>query len=547
MKVQLTPQQTTNQQPQFKGAVDSGLRYLATNQAIGANGVDFCFMVTPRTASDTIKRGPAAGLETFRREIMGTVNDSCIGLFGAASGAMIAYGLNKKYGLNVNKLFTAPETLNILAENKSEQIKNNKTQVDYIKKTLSDVKAYNPTSARADSEGFVKLSGKTIDEAAEFFDKALNNKELDFHNWTKEKTAGSRSVIINKITEDTGAQSRYILESTDKAIKSETNLKSLLNDIYIVSDSFNHDKVKDAFKKQIETGEAVKNNTFVKGVQKFMKSRAGAGFAIASAVGLSVQPINMYLTKLKTGTDGFVGVEGRSKDNSSGFKGLKVLSSAAFFSMILATLNMSPLKFLTSPSKFMDKMSFTGKMPTINQLKGVYGVTIISRIFSARDKDELREVLTKDTLGYLSWLVLGDIVNKLVADGMDKTVMNYKRGFENANPFKRTFNASLKTRDEILIETLAQNGKETTKQVDGKTVAKSFKEMLKDVDTLNPQIKKLTKKRMFALNSAQIAGYLFSGLVLGLGIPNLNIYITNTLDKKRKAEALKNEQNKMSA
>lgn len=547
MKVQFSNSQTTNQQPQFKGAIDSGLRYLATNQAIGANGVDFCFMVTPRTASDTIKRGPAAGLETFRREIMGTVNDSCIGLFGAASGAMIAYGLNKKYGLNVNKLFTAPETLNILAENKSEQIKNNKTQVDYIKKTLSDVKAYNPTSARADSEGFVKLSGKTIDEAAEFFDKALNNKELDFHNWTKEKTAGSRSVIINKITEDTGAQSRYILESTDKAIKSETNLKSLLNDIYIVSDSFNHDKVKDAFKKQIETGEAVKNNTFVKGVQKFMKSRAGAGFAIASAVGLSVQPINMYLTKLKTGTDGFVGVEGRSKDNSNGFKGLKVLSSAAFFSMILATLNMSPLKFLTSPSKFMDKMSFTGKMPTINQLKGVYGVTIISRIFSARDKDELREVLTKDTLGYLSWLVLGDIVNKLVADGMDKTVMNYKRGFENANPFKRTFNASLKTRDEILIETLAQNGKETTKQVDGKTVAKSFKEMLKDVDTLNPQIKKLTKKRMFALNSAQIAGYLFSGLVLGLGIPNLNIYITNTLDKKRKAEALKNEQNKMSA
>lgn len=542
MKVQLTPQQTTNQQPQFKGAVDSGLRYLATNQAIGANGVDFCFMVTPRTASDTIKRGPAAGLETFRREIMGTVNDSCIGLFGAASGAMIACGLNKRYGLNVNKLFTAPETLNILAENKSEQIKNNQTQIDYIKKTLSDVKAYNPTSARSDSEGFVKLSQKTIDEAAEFFDKALNDKTLDFHNWTKDKTAGSRSVIINKITEDTGAQSRYILESADKKIKSETSLKSLLNDIYIVSDSFNHDKVKNAFKQQIETGAPVKNNTFVKGVQKFMKSRAGAGFAIASAVGLSVQPINMYLTKLKTGTDGFVGVEGRSKDNSNGFKGLKVLSSAAFFSMILATLNMSPLKFIKSPGTFMDKMSFTGKMPTINQLKGVYGVTIISRIFSARDKDELREVLTKDTLGYLSWLVLGDIVNKLVADGLDKTVMNYKRGLENANPFKRTFNASLKTRDEILIETLAQNGKTTTKQIGGNTVAKSFKEMLKDVETLEPQVKKLTKKRLRALNAAQVAGYVFSGLVLGLGIPNLNIYITNTLDKKRKAAAAQKAQ-----
>ncbi len=526
MKVQQT-QQIAIQKPQFKGAVDTSLRYLATNQAIGANGVDFTFMVTPRTVSDFAQRGPAAGIETFRREIMGTVNDSCIGLFGAASGAAIAMALNKKYGLNVNGIFTAPETLNILAENKAEQIKNNKEQIEYIKKTLSDVKAYNPSAKNSDAEGFVKLSQKTIDEAAEFLDKALNNKQ-DFHTWTKDKTAGARTVLMNKITEDTGAQSRYILESADKKIISETNLKSLLNDIFIVSDSFNKDKVKASFAEQIKAGKGVKDNAFIKGVTKFMKSRAAGGFAIASLVGLSVQPINMYLTKLKTGTDGFVGVEGRSKDNSAGFKGLKVGSSAAFFSLILATLNMTPSQFLKAPGKFMDKMAFTGKMPTVNQLKGVYGVTIISRIFSARDKDELREVLTKDTLGYLSWLVLGDIVNKLAADGLDKTVMNYKKGLENVNPFKRTFNASLKTRDEILIESLAKEGKATTKKVGNETIARTFKEMLKDAD-------KVTKKRLRVLNAAQVAGYLFSGLVLGLGIPNLNIYVTNMLDKKRKA------------
>ena len=118
IRQQLNPPQNT--EPQFKGCVDTSLRFLATNQAFGANGVDFCFMVTPRTASDTVKRGPAAGLETFRREIMGTVNDSCIGLFGAGAGALAAITLNKKYGLNVNKIFTAPETLAILAENKSE-------------------------------------------------------------------------------------------------------------------------------------------------------------------------------------------------------------------------------------------------------------------------------------------------------------------------------------------------------------------------------------------------------------------------------------------
>lgn len=538
MKIQ--SQQITNKQLSFNGVVDSSLRYLATNQAIGANGVDLTFMVTPRTASDTIKRGPAAGLETFRREIMGTVNDTCIGLFGAAAGSLIAYGLNKRYGLNVNKLFTAPETLHILAENKAEQINNDKTQLDYIKRTLAGVKSYNPTSAKSDADGFVKLSQKTIDEAAAYFDEALNNK-VKFHEWAKDKTPNGKNVIINKITEDTGAQSRYILESVNREIVSDTNLKSLLNDIYIVSESFNKDKVKASFEEQIKSGKGVKDNAFIKGVTKFMKSRACAGFAAASAIGLSVQPINMYLTKLKTGQDGFVGVEGRSKDDSAGFKGLKVLSSAAFFSMILSTLNMSPLTFFKAPGKFMDKMSFTGKMPTVNQLKGIYGITIISRIFSARDKDELREVLTKDTLGYLSWLVLGDIVNKLAADGLDKTVMNYKKGLENANPFKRTFNASLKTRDEIIIETLAAQGKSTTKQVNGKTVAKSFKEMLKDVDSLAPEVRKLTKKRLRVLNAAQLSGYIFSGLVLGLGIPNLNIYVTNALDKKRKAQAEKQQ------
>ena len=102
---------------------------------------------------------------------------------------------------------------------------------------------------------------------------------------------------------------------------------------------------------------------------------------------------------------------------------------------------------------------------------------------------------------------------------------------------KRAFNAQLKTRDEILIESLAENGISTTKAKDGKIVAKSFKEMLKDLDTLPENIKKITKKRLGTLNKAQLAGYAFSGLVLGLGIPNLNIYITNKLDQKSKEKA----------
>ena len=226
---------------------------------------------------------------------------------------------------------------------------------------------------------------------------------------------------------------------------------------------------------------------------------------------------------------------------------MKAVSSAAFFTMILSTLNMSPIKFLKSPAKFMEKMSFNGKMPTINQLKGLYGLTIISRIFSTRDKDELRESLTKDFLGYVSWLILGDIVNKLVADGLDKSTMNYRADSKDAGVWKRTFNGSLKTRDEILVETLANNGISTTKTENGKVLNKKFKEMVKDLDKLPESIKKASKKRLRTLNIAQVAGYLTASLVLGLGIPNLNIYITNTLDKKRKAEQAKLAEQKMSA
>lgn len=527
-----------NQKPQFKGALDTGLRYLATNQAIGANGVDLCSMVAPRTASDTIKRGPAAGLETFRREIMGTVNDSCIGLFGAFAGSLIAYGINKKFGLNANKIFTAQETLDILAQNRAEQLKNNKSQADYIKETLSYVKAYNPTAEKADTDGFVKLSDEIITKVSKLIDNELSAGEAAKKEWTKDSPKTLRSAIMNIIIGDTGAQSKYILESKDKRIVSNTNLKSLLNDIFIVTDAFNKEKVNTAFSEQIQNNKGIKDNAFIKAMGKFMKTRAGIGFAIVSAIGLSVQPINMYLTKLKTGTDGFVGVEGRSKDTSAGFFGLKALSGLGFFSMILSTLNMAPWKF--TPKKFMDKMAFTGKMPTINQLKGLYGITIISRVMSARDKDELREVLTKDTLGYLSWLVLGDIINRMTAAHFDEEVMNYKKGTEKAGYFKKMFNSALKTRDEILVKTLTKHGISTTKTEEGKLAAKSFKEMLKELKNnpkISAEVRKATRKHLNTLNGAQVAGYLFSGLVLGLGIPNLNIYITNKLDKKRKAEA----------
>ena len=530
MKVQQIRQHSIEkkQKPQFKGIVDTSFRYLATNQAIGANGVDLAFMVIPRTTTDMIGRGPAAGVETMRREASGTANHSLIGAYGIASGLVAAklMGIDKKFGTSVNKIFVAPETLDILAQNKANQIKNNASQLDYLKETLSNLKAYNPTAEAADAEGYVKLSKKAVDEIAQTLNEVFSEKGMNYNKWESSKTANSIQSFVNKVTEKTGAQAKYVLESSDKKTKSVTDLRTFLEDLYKVSESFNKEKVVESFKSQVENNHGIDKNAFVKSMKRFMKSRALAGFAIATGIGMSIQPLNVYLTKKKTGSDGFVGVEGRSKDDSMGFKALKVASAAAFFSMVLATLK-------TGLKGFMGKMAFKGFWPTISQLKGVYGLTIVSRILATRDKDELRESLTKDTLGFLSWLVLGDFVNKMAAEGLDSSVMNRTKEVADKGFFGRVFKSSLKTRDEVLIETLAEKGVKTVKD---NGVAKTFKEMLKDLESLPKDVQKATRKRLSTLNKAQLAGYVFSGLVLGLGIPNLNIYITNKLDKKRKAK-----------
>ena len=545
MKVQQIQQLKQNQnnermqkkQPQFKGA-EAFLRCLATNQAIGATAVDFGFMVVPRTGTDLVQRGPAAGLETGRREASGTLNHALIGVYGGAAGAVLAAlaGLKKTYGTSSNNILAAKETVDILAENKTAQLKNNTHQVDYLKETLKNIKAYNPSSTLADAEGYVKLSHpeleSTVNKIAKTLDEVILDKELDFHKWKSAKGEKSLTAVMNELIGKTGAESEYILKSADGAVQSKSTLKTMLEDVYKISEAFNMPKVKEAFEKQIADNKDFAENAFVKAQNKFSRNKALAGFALGSAIGMSIQPINIYLTKKKTGSDGFVGVEGREKDKSTGFKILKAGSAAAFWGMVLLTLK-------NSPGKFMDKMAFKGFFPTIEQLKGVYGLTIISRIFATRDKDELREALTKDTLGFLSWLVLGDIVNKITASALDDpnhTVLNTTEEKSKGvwKNIKRAFNAKLKTRDEVVVETLTKENISLIKEKDGKQLAKTFKDMLKDIDGLPTEAKNIAKKRLRTLNKAQLAGYLFSGLVLGLGIPNLNIFITNRLDKKRK-------------
>lgn len=495
----------------FTGAFETAnsvLRFLDTNQAWGANSVDLCSMVIPRTTVDFINRGPDAGLETGRRESMGTFNHSMVGVYGTAAGMGLAYLFNKNYGIRADKIFANNDTVNILANYWSEAKGKSTSPNEYIRaytdKIADNIKFFNTT--RDSNKGYVKLSK----EAQEKFSSALADKLLNSNSQTIDKEL--QKYLHSLLVADTGAETKVMLEGFN--IHAENSLKNLISNVYNVSKTFMEQKVNNLFSQ----GEW--NNSFIKGLKSLNIKRSVAGLGIASAIGMATQPINMYLTKKKTGQDGFVGVPGREKDKSSGFKMLKTLVASAFTVGALSTIT-------TNPKNLLNKIQFQGMTPTVAQLKLVYGLTIASRLLSARDKDELRESTVKDTLGFLNLLVLGTLVTKGVANAFDKSLINVtKEGSKNF--FSWLTQSSLKTRDEVLYEALKKKGISTVR--DGKAIP--FKELIKLAD-------KSTKGKLRALNIAQIAGYLYSGLVLGVGVPKLNIYMTNKSEEKRKARLAK--------
>ena len=93
-----------------------------------------------------------------------------------AAGALIAalMGIQGKFGVSANKILAAPETVNILAENKTHQIKGNESQYEYLRNIFKDIKVFNPSSENADIEGFVKLSDETVDKVSKTMDKVIS-------------------------------------------------------------------------------------------------------------------------------------------------------------------------------------------------------------------------------------------------------------------------------------------------------------------------------------------------------------------------------------
>ena len=521
---QIQAENNKKERPQFTGFTDYatlGLRFLDTNQAWGANAVDLGSMVIPRTAVDMANRGPAAGMETGRREASGTINHSLVGVYGTIAGLLLATSLNSKYGIKAHKLFIDDDTLELLGKAWDKQVKaGNANPLDAY---LKDV--FKNAETRVGEE-WKSIPEDKINDIVKRYSEAIKAQDAPT-TISKDLKAYAKSVIMGS----TGSENSFRL-----AKNQETNsISNILDNIYNASRTFVNKKVSDTFKASSD----INSNAFIKALKHMNLRRSMLGIGIASAVGMSIQPLNIYITKKKTGSDGFVGVEGREKDNSKGFKVLKAAAAAIFGTGIIATIGTKGgLKGLAK------KIQFKGLIPTLDQFKFIYGVTIMSRFAVARDKDELRESIVKDTLGFFNWLILGNFVAKMTANAMDQNLLNYSEKEHGKGFFNKILKAPMVTRDEVLHRGLKAAGIDTIEN--GKAL--TFKQMLSKLNDskVSSAIRKETKGKMRALSIAQVAGYLYSGLVLGVGIPKLNIYMTNKSEAKRKAR-LAEEKAKKSA
>lgn len=516
--LQLNNNKAQKQPVTFKGgeSLIGALNFIDTNPAWGAVLVDLISMVIPRTIVD-FTRGPEAGVETGRRELTCSANMGLLGAYGWASAWALSHGFNKEYkGIKAHQIIVDGDTLDIL----SHAWDKHKTPQGFLTEIFDNVKGFNPNH-KDNIEGWIEIPTATREQVIK---KLLENIDKKDKETISETKAFAKALIADAMD---GTEGKFRIESEIKKLTEVPthSLEELIDKIYNVARNFKNPEVAQTF-----VSHNLKNNPFIKGLRNINARATMLGLSISVILGLLQQPVNMYLTKRKTGKAGFVGVENKEPDKSMGFKFLK--TGLAILATVLA------MRSIGKPSELLRNIQFKGINPTLNQFKFVYGLTIASRLLSSRDKHELRETSIRDSLGFANWLILGGFVSKLTALGIQNMAMfkkdgtkfikyvenNEKTGFRKVLDWVQ--NSSLVSRDEVLHSALKNTIKPDSKK------AMSLIEMLKEALKKAPS----ARTKVNALGIVQIAGYIYSCVVLGIGIPKLNIAITKFVEGKNKTQ-----------
>lgn len=494
------------------------LRFLNTNQAIGASLVDFCSMSAPRTIVDS-QRGLDACIETGIRENSGTVNHIAIGAIGAMAAFALGQKINNEYNIRSHGVFANNDTIDILGRFWHENYPANKNDLPGLQRKFFEKVLENLQCRGKKIESATQL--KIVDSMLEVAKaETLKNNKIP---------KDTLQYISNLVAASTGAENDLTLtfknnSNITKEVKG-LNSKAFFEDLIALGRTFSKEKVMNSFAEAVR----FEDNAFIKNLKGVKMRSAILALSISSAIGASVQPFNRWLTKKRTGQDGFVGVTNnpnvdKGKKPSSGFFAAKVAAAAGMLGLAFTSIT-------KNPKEFFSKIQFKGKIPTLAHYKLIYGITVASRFLAARDKNELRESLFKDILGFANWLILGGIVSKSIAVAADKkhSGLINNNAAENSGFFKKVLKSSVKTVDEVLLQDLKEMGCEVVEN--GKAIP--YKKLLEKAKSLNMD-KTMTKIKW--LNIAQVGGYIYSALVLGYLLPKANIAMTNYFNKKQETQ-----------
>jgi len=500
----------------ISAGINSTMNYLATNEAIGATAVDMGAMVVPRTVVD-YTRTPEAGAETLRRELVSCLFFAAMGLFGlGAAKAIMPFADAKEYAVPLDKVTAGSDAVDTMAHSWSKALdkhtvgreltNENKDKVvdHYLNEIIGSVSGL-------DGEKKIAIHPDKAKEIVEDL-KTLLNKGSSFEIEGKENKEFKHN-IVQKIIHSAGSAENLTLAVADKPPLS-IGAADLLDNTYSMARTFMSDKVASQFKSTPK----VEDNKFIKDLKSFNSKKMALGLAAASVFAISMQAINRWVTKKKTGSDGFVAYKGQKaeKDKSFGFSAMKGVASAAIAAFAARSILEGKGKLKDIPKK----LEFTKLMPNLAQYKFIYGVTIMGRFLASTDKNELRESVTRDFLGFTSWLILGDVAARGLARLFEKkagvSLLNHKEKDLKTN-WQVIRKSAMKTHEEILYSA----GESTL----GKSVAEASK-------VVSEQGKKALKYR----NIAQLGGYVASGLLLGVGIPLLNKTVTNKLQAHKQSQ-----------
>ncbi|MDD3593619.1 MAG: hypothetical protein PHX18_03220 [Candidatus Gastranaerophilales bacterium] len=506
-----------NNETTFKNAALLTAPFIAINrhELIGLAAIDVTSMGLPRTIID-FTRNTYAGMETAFREFSSTLNLSWIGLSGLLTAGLLAIPIKKKYDVDFKVITADSDTVDTFAKafhkivNKNPAASQKELAEELLNTVFADVKGWAGNSKMSTSV-LHSLSCENKNAIVKtLLQEIENNKKFALKGDVAYK-------LLAQMNFDIPSTGNLIAKIDGKELMAEG--KYFINDAYSLTKAFIQKNVVEQFAGSADTA----SNKFLKSFSKLAVGKTILGLTLISGIGFSIQKFNTYMTKKRTGVSGFVGDPNYkaqsanvSNDNKTQEKQKSILPHKLVTASVIGFFVFKTIG-PKNPGDFLKKIQFKSYLPTLDQIKVVYGTTIIGRLLAARNKDEVRETAFRDFLGFTNFLLLGALVTKLYVNWKDKSLINYDEKVHGKGFLNWIKNSSIKSPEEIINSGLKHNVIQDNKLLPVKQLFKN--------NWIKPEGE--IAKRLSVTNTSKLIGLLYSCIALGIAVPLINKWITN--------------------